>query len=227
MTSVPVCDPHLMISTNINRNPKKIKEFIHSGVECVEYNGVTGSTNIKIEMIVLYSLQSVRFKHLGSSGINIKVTNNYLISGFIKFSDSGKMLIEATDIDYQKSSIYNSTMSEILSDKSQKTHSIIEIIADDSESSTTQTSNCQFSSKTSFVFANSSAEINPTFEQKNDLNLEAENDNEEQKSNHEEENEILSDKNVKTTDENKEDQPKKRKRSIRTSEKEKGNKTAK
>ncbi|CAG8533335.1 15639_t:CDS:2 [Dentiscutata heterogama] len=158
-------------------------------MECVKYNGVTGSTNIKMEMIVLYPLQSVRFKYLGSSGINIKVTNNYLISGFIKFSDSNKMLIEATDIDYQKSSIYNFTVSEILSDKLQKTRSIIDIIADDSES----------------------MQKLIQLLKKNNLNLEAKNDNKEQKSDHEEENEILSNKNIKAMDENEEDQPKKRK----------------
>ncbi|CAG8642032.1 14881_t:CDS:2, partial [Dentiscutata erythropus] len=110
------------------------------------------------------SVSSMRFKHLDLLGINIKVTNNYLISGFIKFSDSSKMLIEATDIDYSKSSIYNLTVPEISFDKIQKTYSIIDIIADDSKST----------------------EIKLIFEQKSNMNLEAENDNEEQQSNHKE-----------------------------------------
>ncbi|CAG8803121.1 29084_t:CDS:2, partial [Gigaspora margarita] len=124
MIGIPVCDTHLMVSANVNRNPKKTEEFIHFGVECTEYNAITGSSNIKIEIIVLYASQSVRFKHLGLLEINIKIANNYLILEFIKFSDFGKILIEATDIDYQKSSIYYPTVSEISPDKSQKTHSI-------------------------------------------------------------------------------------------------------
>ncbi|CAG8801969.1 26476_t:CDS:1, partial [Gigaspora margarita] len=251
MTGIPVCNPHLMVSANVNHSPKKTKEFIHFRVKSSEYNAVTGSSNIKMEMIVLYASQSVRFKYLGLLGINIKTANNFLISGFIKFSDSGKILIEVTDIDYQKSSIYTPATSEISPDKSQKTRSIIDIIADDIESSSTQTTNCQFSSKTTFIFTKSDAKINLAPEQKNDSNLEAENDNEEQQndSNLEAENDnekqlndnkeekgSLTDENIKMTnvsedeDQSKkrktsvseeEDQSKKRKKSVRTSKKEK------
>ncbi|RIB20611.1 hypothetical protein C2G38_1177765 [Gigaspora rosea] len=224
MTGVPVCDPHLMVSANVNRSPKKTEEFIHFGVESSEYNAVTGSSNIKMEMIVLYTSQSVRFKHLGLLGINIKTANNYLISGFIKFSDSGKILIEATDIDYQKSSIYTPMMSEISPDKSQKTRSIIDIIADDIESAPEQKND-----------SNLEAE-NDNEEQQNVSNLEAENDNEEQLNDHEEEKGSLTDENIKVTDvsedENQskkrktsvseeEDQSKKRKKSVRTSKRKK------
>ncbi|CAG8802612.1 8902_t:CDS:1, partial [Gigaspora margarita] len=100
MTGVPVCDPHLIVSANVNHISKKTKEVIHFEVECTENNAITGSSNIKMEMIVLYASQFVRFKYLGLLGINIKIANNYLISEFIKFSNSVKILIKATDIDY-------------------------------------------------------------------------------------------------------------------------------
>ncbi|CAG8817568.1 24911_t:CDS:2, partial [Gigaspora margarita] len=172
-------------------------------VSLLEYNAITGSSNIKMEMIVLYIFQSVRFKHLGLLGINIKTANNYLISGFIKFSDSGKILIEATDIDYQKSSIYTPTASEISPDKSQKTCSIIDIIADDIESTPKQKND-----------SNLEAENNNE-EQQNDSNLEAENDNEEQLNDNEEEKGSLINENIKMTDVSEdEDQSKKRKTSV-------------
>ncbi|CAG8822965.1 36201_t:CDS:2, partial [Gigaspora margarita] len=227
---IPVCDPHLMVFANINCSPKKTEEFIHFGVESSEYNAITGSSNIKIEMIVLYASQSVRFKHQGLLRINIKTANNYLILGFIKFSDFGKILIEVTDIDYQKSSIYTPTVSEISPDKSQKTRSIINIIADNIESGSTQMTNCQFSSKTAFIFTKFDTKINPAPEQKNDSNLEAENDNEEQQNDsnleaennneeqlndNEEEKGSLTDENIKVTDVSEdENQSKKKKTSV-------------
>ncbi|RIB08983.1 hypothetical protein C2G38_2269298 [Gigaspora rosea] len=160
MTGVPVCDPYLMVSANVNHYPKKLK--------------------------------------------------NSSISGVIKFPDSSKILIEATDIDYQKSSIYTPAVSEISPDKSQKTRSIIDIIADDIESGSTQTTNCQFSLKTTFIYTKSDAKINPAPEQKNDLNLEAENENEEQQNDHEEEKGSLTDENIKVTNvSEEEDQSKK------------------
>ncbi|CAG8841770.1 32783_t:CDS:1, partial [Racocetra persica] len=193
--------------------------------ECVEYNSVTGSFNIKMEMIILYASQSVKFKHLGESGLNIKVGNIYLISEFVKFSDSGKIMIEATDIDYQKSSIYNSNVIEIPSDKP-KSRSIIDIIADDIES-------VNSNNQSSTLYA----KINSTLEKKNESDLDVESNTKEPESGHkkekttfsdeytkelqsdEEEKAILSDEYTKLTDENEEqedeEQPKKRKRSIR------------
>ncbi|CAG8490783.1 14188_t:CDS:2, partial [Cetraspora pellucida] len=109
ITGVPICTPHCMISVSVNRNPKKTKEFIHFKVECVAYNSVTGSANIKMKMIALYALQSVRFKHLDTSELNIKIENIYLISEFIKFSDSDIITndIESVTPNNQFSTIYD------------------------------------------------------------------------------------------------------------------------
>lgn len=209
--------------------PKKTEEFIHFGADCVEYNSVTGSSNIKIEMTILYDSQSVRFKHLGASGINIKISNIYIISGFIKFSDSGKMMIEATDIDFQKYPTNHHNVPEISSNKS-KTRSIIDIITDDIDPVTTQTSN-QFSSKTMPAFIIPNIKINLTPEKKNQTKFEVKNDDKEQQNDHEEEKETFLDEYKKSTGENEEqedkEKPKKRKRSVRTTKKEKGKKVVK
>ncbi|CAG8497201.1 11896_t:CDS:2, partial [Racocetra fulgida] len=77
-----------------------------------------------MDITILYPSKSTRFKYLGLLGANIKSGNKYIISGFVKFSDSGKM-IEATDIDY------------FLLTKS-NTRSIIDVIADDIESQSTK-----------------------------------------------------------------------------------------
>lgn len=179
-----------------------------------------------MEITILYDSQSVRFKHLGASGINIKISNIYIISGFIKFSDSGKMMIEATDIDFQKSPTNHLNTPKISSDKP-KTRSIINIIADDIDPVTTQKSNQSFSSKTMPAFTIPDIKINSAHEKKNQLKFKTGTDDKEQQSDHhEEENEIFSDDQGKSTGENEEqedeEQPKKRKRSVRTIKKEKG-----
>ncbi|CAG8828476.1 17673_t:CDS:1, partial [Dentiscutata erythropus] len=82
---------------------------------------------------VLYHSQSKRFeKYLGPFRSYIKLDNTYLISGLIKFSKSGKIMVEATEIDYLTT--LNNTMLESSSSTLSGTRSIIDIIADDIES---------------------------------------------------------------------------------------------
>ncbi|CAG8805756.1 2406_t:CDS:1, partial [Racocetra persica] len=140
MRDVPICIPHCMFSVIVNRNPKDVEEFIHFGVESTEYNAVTGTSNVKMQMTVLYSSQSSRFKnYLGPSGSNIKLGNTYFVSGLIKFSTTGKMVIEATDIDYFKTLTLNYNASESSSSTIPRSRSIIDIVTDDIESITIQT----------------------------------------------------------------------------------------
>ncbi|CAG8567351.1 1504_t:CDS:2, partial [Racocetra fulgida] len=117
--------------------PKQLQEFIHFGIECTEYNSVTGTSNVNMQMTVLYHMESVRFqKYLGHLGSNIKLGSTYLISGLFKFSTSEKMMVKATDIDYLRTSnIIHNTYENFSSNPS--TQSIIDIIADDIESTTT------------------------------------------------------------------------------------------
>ncbi|CAG8715454.1 7038_t:CDS:2, partial [Cetraspora pellucida] len=133
-TSVPICIPHCMFSVLVNHNPKITEKFIHFGVKSVEYNSITGSSNVKMKIIVFYSSQFTRFKHLGHLGSNIKVGNAYLVSGPFKFSDSGKIVIEATDIDYSKPLLLNFNNPKIPSSTSSNTRTIIDIIVDDVDS---------------------------------------------------------------------------------------------
>ncbi|CAG8751819.1 8049_t:CDS:2, partial [Gigaspora margarita] len=197
ITGIPICTPYCMITVCINRTPKITEEFIHLRADCIEYNSVTGSSNIKMEITILYESQSVRFKHLGASGINIKTGNIYIISEFIKFSDSGKMIIEATDIDFQKFPTNYPNTPEILPDKP-KTHSIIDIIANDIDPVTAQTSN-QSSFKTMSAFTIPDIKMNSTYEKKNQSKFKVGNDDKEEQSNHEEENEIFLNNHGKST----------------------------
>ncbi|CAG8830726.1 11_t:CDS:2, partial [Gigaspora margarita] len=61
ITGIPICTPHCMITVYVNHTPKKTEEFIYFGANCVEYNSVTGSSNIKIEITILYDSQSEIF----------------------------------------------------------------------------------------------------------------------------------------------------------------------
>ncbi|RIB18271.1 hypothetical protein C2G38_2185093 [Gigaspora rosea] len=141
ITGVPPCISHCMFSAVVNRKPKQLEEFIHFGVECTEYNPVTGNSGVNMQLTVLYHAESVRFKkYLGHLGSNIKIGSTYLVSGLFKFSMSGKMMIEATDIDYLKILNVNYNTYENFSLSTPGTRSIIDVIANDVETITTQTS---------------------------------------------------------------------------------------
>ncbi|CAG8836157.1 12375_t:CDS:1, partial [Racocetra persica] len=129
--------PHCMLFIIVNCKPK---EIIHFGVECTKYNAVTSTRNVNMQIIVFYPLNSVRFqKYLGLLGSNIKVGSSYFISGLFKFSQFRKMMIKATDIEYSKILHLNYNISESSLSSVSNTQSIIDIIADDIESITTET----------------------------------------------------------------------------------------
>ncbi|CAG8563358.1 12522_t:CDS:2 [Dentiscutata heterogama] len=153
-----------------------------------------------MEIIVIYSTQSVRFRHLGVLGSNIKRRNTYLISGLVKFSDSGKIMMEASDIDYQKLPLYNLNTFN----------------------------NQSFTNRDGATASTSSSNIFPTFTY-TDMGVNSTSDikdypnsgtekNDNPQTNHEEV--LFSDKNNKSTGENEDEedkeQPKKRKQSVRT-----------
>ncbi|CAG8730774.1 28930_t:CDS:2, partial [Racocetra persica] len=102
-------------SEQSNRKPKETEGIIHFGMECTEYNSVTRPL-----------------------GPNIKIGGTYLISGFFKFSQSGKLMIEATEIEYLKITQLNYNIPESSSSSVSNTRSIIDIIADDIDSITTE-----------------------------------------------------------------------------------------
>ncbi|CAG8599202.1 13909_t:CDS:1 [Racocetra fulgida] len=125
------------------------------------------------------------------------------------------MMIEATDIDFQKSPTNYLNTPEISSDKP-KTCSIINIIANNIDPVTTQTSNQLSSPKTMSAFTFPDIKINSAHEKKNQSKFKVGTDDKEQQSDHhEKENKIFSDDYGKSTGENKEqedeEQPKKRK----------------
>ncbi|RIB10568.1 hypothetical protein C2G38_2105722, partial [Gigaspora rosea] len=130
-TDLPECVPHCVYLVTINRDPKRIEEFIHFGAEAVEYNSVTSKPDIKMDMTIVYPLNSPKFKYLGHLGSNIKPRANYFVSGLIRFSKSGKLIIEATDIDYLKTSTINVNLSESSSLATPNAPSIIDLIDDD------------------------------------------------------------------------------------------------
>ncbi|CAG8594232.1 28905_t:CDS:1 [Racocetra persica] len=124
--------PRCMFSAFVTRASKKVADFIHFRVECLEYNSVTSTANVKIQMTAFYHSQSTRFKkYLDPLGSYIKLDHNYLISDLIKFSTSGKIMIEVTDIDYLKTLNTNNNMFESSTSTISNTKSIIDIISDD------------------------------------------------------------------------------------------------
>ncbi|CAG8512774.1 26964_t:CDS:2 [Gigaspora margarita] len=140
ISDVPECIPHCMISVTANCKPKEVEDYIYFGVESVEYNSVTSSSAVRMQMTVLYSSQNIRFqKYLGTSGSNIKLGNTYFVSGFFKFSKSDQIIIEATDIDYLRTSALNYNIFKNSSLVDSKHRSIIDIIADDIKSIFAQT----------------------------------------------------------------------------------------
>ncbi|CAG8583120.1 17946_t:CDS:2 [Cetraspora pellucida] len=160
--------------------------------------------------------QTEGFIHFGS---NIKVGNTYLVSGLFKFSNSGKMMIEATDIDYSKSFFLNSNISRISSSMSSNSRSIIDIIADDIDCLTDQSSKKSSStehdnnltsnlSKTLPTLTIVDDKINLSLKDKNYINLNIENSDKEQNSNDEY-------NNIDKNNQDDSNQPKKRKRSLR------------
>ncbi|CAG8814509.1 46270_t:CDS:2 [Gigaspora margarita] len=71
-----VCVLHCMISVTVNHKPKEIEDHIHFRVESIEYNCITGSSAVKMQMTALYSSQATRFqKYLDTLGSNIKLEN--------------------------------------------------------------------------------------------------------------------------------------------------------
>ncbi|RIB10747.1 hypothetical protein C2G38_2205284 [Gigaspora rosea] len=123
-----------MYFVSIKHEPKNIGNFIHFGVETVQYNSVIGASNIKMDITIIYPLDSPRFKYLGHLGSNIKLYSNYFISDLFKFSKSGKIIIETTDIDYLRTSTININASESSYLAMTNTLSIIDIIDDNIDS---------------------------------------------------------------------------------------------
>ncbi|CAG8767594.1 13387_t:CDS:1, partial [Racocetra fulgida] len=123
-----------MFLVTVTHEPKKIEDFIHFSAEAIDYNSVTTKPDVKIDMTVIYPLQSPKFKYLGQSCLNIKLQSNYFISGLIRILKSGKIMIQATDIDYLKTSMINANLSENSSVVIPNAPSIIDIIDDDLDS---------------------------------------------------------------------------------------------
>ncbi|CAG8542619.1 1997_t:CDS:1 [Scutellospora calospora] len=227
VSDVPICLPHCMFSVTANRKPKEIEEYIHFGVESIEYNSVTGTPDIKMQMIVFYSSRATRFqKYLGTSGSNIKLGNTYFVSGLFKFSTSGQMIIEATDIDYLKTTNLSYNPFENLFSINSGPRSIIDIVADDVESNTAEFSassvklNSINASKSSETCASASTEASSPHERKKSryqpdyVDLDAQDDEKDKQPEFEDDDEL--DNDVQINEEQEENlQPRKRKRSIR------------
>ncbi|CAG8621938.1 20181_t:CDS:1 [Racocetra fulgida] len=116
------------------------------------------------------------------------------------------MMIEATDIDYSRPLPLNFNISENFSNTSSNTHSIIDIIADDIDSITNQSSKESFIEHDTIVTSNSSKMLtsltvadnksNSLFEKKNNMELDTEYDKNE-------------------NNQKEDDQPKKRRRNMK------------
>ncbi|CAG8779482.1 26400_t:CDS:2, partial [Dentiscutata erythropus] len=153
---------------------------------------------------------------------NIRITNTYLVSGLFRFSDSGKIMIEATDIDYSKMPLLTFNTPEISSSSSSNTRSIFDIIANDIDSAADNLSKKPSYIKHNSVATSSSSKILPalnvvdvkanlSLENNNYIKLDAENKNNDKE--HDSEREHSENDNLLCENDQEEDyQPKKRKR---------------
>ncbi|RIB01273.1 hypothetical protein C2G38_2296770 [Gigaspora rosea] len=207
-TNIPPCIPHCMFSVVVNRKPKELREFIHFGVECTEYNSVTSNSSVNMQITVLYHAGSSRFQnYLGHSGSNIKLGSTYLVSGLFKISTSGKMMIEATDVDYMKTAAVTYNAQENYSSTTPGAQSIIDIIADDIESKPNQVPKVV---DPTIPSVNRNAAATPGSSVYIDLDAQ---DEEEEQSDHDD------DEKDTELDEEEESQPEKRKKSVRLTKK--------
>ncbi|CAG8546514.1 44357_t:CDS:2 [Gigaspora margarita] len=57
-SDIPMSMLHCLYSVIANREPKKVANFIHFGVEIVEYNSITSKSNVKMDMTIIYPSES-------------------------------------------------------------------------------------------------------------------------------------------------------------------------
>ncbi|CAG8807776.1 35896_t:CDS:1, partial [Racocetra persica] len=57
LSNVPITIPHSMYFVTVTRQPKNVGDFIHFGAETIQYNSVTGNSDIKMDMTIIYSLR--------------------------------------------------------------------------------------------------------------------------------------------------------------------------
>ncbi|CAG8843193.1 11601_t:CDS:2, partial [Gigaspora margarita] len=108
-TALSIYIPYCIYSVIVSHKAKEVSEFVHFGAETIEYNSITGKSNIKIDFTIIYPSQSPRF------------------------FKTEKMMIKATDINYLKNSTISITTPESSSSIA-NTLSIIDIINDDVDS---------------------------------------------------------------------------------------------
>ncbi|CAG8776021.1 2940_t:CDS:2, partial [Dentiscutata erythropus] len=167
ISDVPISIPYCIYSVTINREPKKVENFIHFGAETIQYNSITSKPEVKMNMTIIYPHESPRLKYLGHLGSNIKLQSNYFVSGLLKFSKSGKIMIEATDVDYLKTSTINITRTESSQSATEGAPSIIDIIDNDLDSIATQQHNSFKSSTNANDIINANNEDNRFRDTKN------------------------------------------------------------
>ncbi|CAG8848898.1 20099_t:CDS:1, partial [Racocetra persica] len=54
IANIPSCILHCMLSAFVTHTPQKVNDFIHFGMECLEYNTITSTSNVKMKITVLY-----------------------------------------------------------------------------------------------------------------------------------------------------------------------------
>ncbi|CAG8519118.1 6800_t:CDS:2 [Gigaspora margarita] len=66
MSNIPITISHYMYFVTVNCDPKRVKEFVHFGIEMIEYNSVTSKSNaliLKYDPPILY-LDILNFQSL-------------------------------------------------------------------------------------------------------------------------------------------------------------------
>ncbi|CAG8467699.1 10788_t:CDS:10, partial [Scutellospora calospora] len=131
LSNIPITIPHSIYFVTVTRQLKNVGDFIHFGAETIQYNSVTGNSDIKIDMT------------------------------------SEKMIIEATDIDYLRTSSINIGESESSHSTISDTLLIIDIIDDDIDSTITKAPQDQYGSfRKSVDPVNANIEAIPSYNNK-------------------------------------------------------------
>ncbi|CAG8537887.1 9113_t:CDS:2 [Scutellospora calospora] len=200
LSNIPVTIPHSIYFVTVIRQLKNVRDFIHFSAETIQYNSVTSNSDIKIDMTIIYSLNSSKFKYLDHLGTNI----DYLRTSSNNISGSESS---------------HSTISDILS--------IIDIIDDDIDSTVMKASQDQYGSfRKSVNSVNANVEATTFYNNKEyhttNANIEAGLSHNNKKYNTTIEDYQTCDEKFQDIEELEESQPRKRKRATRKATKGKG-----
>lgn len=137
---IPLSTPHCMFPIQVTRDPKELGDSTYFDATSCQYNSITSSKNVHMKLRVFYPTNSPRFTYLRANN-SIKITRSFIVSGFIRRVTSDFTIIEVTDIDFISTNVASlQNVQESTSSSASNNRSVIDLIADDVDSTTLRTS---------------------------------------------------------------------------------------